>query len=372
MKIKNLLLLNFLILILVGINFVYAQGKILLLNSSSKKVLHLNPTDGTLVNGNFIDLSTQSAGTIKGIEQVGDKIWITDQTNDKIYIYDLTGAYVNTILPNTQIDNLRGLAVVDNEVWVTLGGSANGAVNNSVRRFDFNGNPLGNYNTVSSPFDVLNLGNGIALVSSFNTDGIEKLNYDGTSAGKLVASGILNGVQQLSLNQDGHVIAAVFSNQASSGNSAGLYIINSSTGAIMNSWPISGGIRGAIQAGNGNYLYTNGTALYSLDPSTGQSTQLTTGGFQFLAKVDDPLLATAETTKNTVSVYPNPTKGELHIQSDTTIKNVNIYSASGQKVMQSSGKDKSKNLNLEQLPKGIYILNIEGENQTQNVKVIKE
>ena len=75
---------------------------------------------------------------------------------------------------------------------------------------------------------------------------------------------------------------------------------------------------------------------------------------------------------NSITLYPNPTRGELHIQSDKTIKNVNIYSASGQKVMQSSGKDKSKNLNLEQLPKGIYILNIEGENQTQNVKVIKE
>ncbi|MFL9834391.1 hypothetical protein [Chryseobacterium terrae] len=87
---------------------VQAQNCILLLSSgtNAKKVLQLSAVDGTVINDNFIDLSSQNTGTPKGITQVNDKIWITDQLNDKIYIYDLNGVFVSSI--TTGLDNIRG------------------------------------------------------------------------------------------------------------------------------------------------------------------------------------------------------------------------------------------------------------------------
>ena len=92
-----------------------AQQSILVLNSSTKTVAQLNATTGAVLNASFIDLTSLSVGTIKGVTQVDNKIWISDQTQDRIYIYTLAGVYESTI-PNTGLDNLRGLNVVGADV----------------------------------------------------------------------------------------------------------------------------------------------------------------------------------------------------------------------------------------------------------------
>jgi len=69
------------------------------------------------------------------------------------------------------------------------------------------------------------------------------------------------------------------------------------------------------------------------------------------------------------TVYPNPTNGQLTIQSaELQINNYNIYNISGQLVMQGYLQGKATSLNVESLPNGTYYLKIAG----QVAKFIKE
>lgn len=73
--------------------------------------------------------------------------------------------------------------------------------------------------------------------------------------------------------------------------------------------------------------------------------------------------------KNVISVYPNPTKGEINIKSDQKIKNSYILDLSG-KTISDSFSEKS---DISSLPNGVYLLKVEykdGSSTTE--KVIKE
>lgn len=350
------------------------QSVILAVNSTSKTVAQLNATDGSVINANFINLNSLNPGTIKGIIQVQNKFWISDQTANVIYICNSDGTYSSTIPASTGLSNIRGLNVVNNEVWVTVAGAANGATANTIRRFDFTGNPVGTYDTIGSPFDVLDNGSGSVYVTSFNSEGIQTMTYTGTVTGNLVASGILTGVQQIHKTQDGNYIAAVFSNNSSSGNNAGVYLISSANGNILNKWTV-GGARGAIQAGSGNYLYTTGNGVYSLDPSTGTSTQLVAGGYQYLKLINTGTLKTndAKIENNSVSVYPNPTSGIFYIKSEEKINSATLYSLIGQVVKTYKNlEDKEIKIDISNLPANTYLLKTETKSGQKTTKIIKK
>jgi len=58
------------------------------------------------------------------------------------------------------------------------------------------------------------------------------------------------------------------------------------------------------------------------------------------------------------NLYPNPTSDNFTIEMDSNIKSVEIYSLQGQKVLTST----TKNINVSNLSKGIYLVQIEDEN----------
>lgn len=69
-----------------------------------------------------------------------------------------------------------------------------------------------------------------------------------------------------------------------------------------------------------------------------------------------------------IVVYPNPTNDILNIVSDLDIK-VNLYDLSG-KILKENVTEKQ--INLSNLPSGIYFLNIEHEGNIYNKRIIKE
>lgn len=348
------------------------QSIILAVNSTTKTVAQLNASDGSVINANFINLTTQNPGTIKAIIQVQNKIWISDQTANAIYIYNLDGTYSSTIPSSAGLSNIRGLNIVNNEVWVTVAGAANGATANTIKRFDFAGNSLGIYPTIGSPFDVLDNGSGIVYVTSFNSEGIQTMTYDGTISGNLVQSGVLSGIQQINKTQDGNYIVSVFSNNTSAGNNAGVYLISSSTGNIMNKWTV-GGARGAIQATNGNYLYTTGNGVYSLDPSTGNSTQMVAGGYQYMKLISGTLGVNDVKKETSISIYPNPTSGIFFIKSEEKITTATLYSLTGQIVKTYTNLEgKEIKIDISDLPANTYLLKTETKSGQKTSKIIKK
>ncbi len=350
-----------------------AQQSVLVLNSSTDTVYKLNAVTGAVVNANFISLPS---GTPKGIAQVNDKIWIADQIADDIYIYNFDGTLQSTLQGDVVgPDNIRGLNVVNNEVWVTNAGSGNGATANSIRRLSFNGVPLGYYTTVSSPFDVLDNGTA-AFVSSFaNPSEIQILGYNGTVAGSLLPGPVLANIEQMNFNSDGNLVVATFANHAASGNNRGIYVINPTTGAILNSWPTPGssGNAGVLQLGNGNYLYSNGAGLHILDPATGTHSSLfSTGAFQYMAKINESPLSVRETGKEDFKIYPNPVSDVLHVSAGQKIDLVKIFNAEGRLVNSLNPEGNSLEIPVMEMAPGIYYIEVHSGSKLTGSKFIKK
>ncbi len=260
-----------------------AQVVIAVINEPN--IVLLDPFDGTILNPSFIDLTPLSQGQPKAIVQVGNQIWISDQTADRIDRFDLSGTYVSTI--DTGLDNIKGLNVIGEEVWVTNAGTNNGAPGNAIVRYDFQGNALGNFTTVGSSFDVIDTGNGEVYISYISNDSrIERRDYQGNVLGDLVPTGVVTFIQQMVLAPDANtVFAAVFSNNGA--NIAGLYEFSRTDGAIVDFWQ-EGSLRGLMPLGNGQILLSAGTnyGVKILDPVSGNTTQLWPESSQYFARLN--------------------------------------------------------------------------------------
>jgi len=117
----------------------------------------------------------------------------------------------------------------------------------------------------------------------------------------------------------------------------------------------------------------------SLDAYAGQTIRI---GIQYLAsdkymfmvddiKITTGSLATNEVSAKTksISIYPNPTKGEINIKTDKKIKSSAVLDASGRSILTST----SQKVDISSLPKGIYLVKVDFTDGTATTeKVIKE
>lgn len=252
---------------------IYSQEQIAVVQNPY--VVLLNAETGAIENPQFIDLTPLNPGTPKGISQVDSEIWITDQIEDAIFRFDMAGNYISSITGN--MDNIKGLNLInDSEVWVTNAGSSNGAPGDAIVRFDAGGNYLGNYPTHGdSTFDIVDAGNGEVFISYIaGGSPIERWDYNGNFIDYLVNPGTLSFVQQLWKMESGNLLVGAFSSPS------GIYIFDSETGTQLNYWSESS-VRGVIETGDGNILWTSGSGIFKLDTTTGNSTLLSSGGAQF-------------------------------------------------------------------------------------------
>lgn len=115
--------------------------------------------------------------------------------------------------------------------------------------------------------------------------------------------------------------------------------------------------------GSGQHLY--------ISPNVAITNSMGRDGGQSVRCIKDfaALGTTENTPKINVGIYPNPTKGILYIKADTLIDNVNVYNVAGQKL---NVKFSSNQIDLESVPKGVYIVEIKlkGGN-TLTKKIIK-
>lgn len=95
----------------------------------------------------------------------------------------------------------------------------------------------------------------------------------------------------------------------------------------------------------------------------------TTGFSGFFLRTSSSTLATANTNKKEISVYPNPVKETLNIGAAASDKvSVVIYDLTGKMVKTST----ATKINVSNLPKGSYIVEITTGNTTVSKKIIKE
>jgi hypothetical protein len=120
--------------------------------------------------------------TPKDVIQVGNEIWVADQLADAIFCFtaSLTPTYIRTI--SGGLDNMRGMGVVGNHVYVSNAGTANGAPGAAVIKFTFDGTRVMHWSAPTSPFDCTDF-NGEVLVTDSSTHRIDRWSQDGTYLG---------------------------------------------------------------------------------------------------------------------------------------------------------------------------------------------
>lgn len=72
-----------------------------------------------------------------------------------------------------------------------------------------------------------------------------------------------------------------------------------------------------------------------------------------------------------VSVYPNPTSSVLNIEAKKDIFSVKLNDVSGKSILSKKSNSLKEKLNIQHLPKGVYILTVEMKDKTITKKIIK-
>tara|TARA_R110002096_G_scaffold109079_1_gene238795 strand:- start:36074 stop:37204 length:1131 start_codon:yes stop_codon:yes gene_type:complete len=132
------------------------------------------------------------------------------------------------------------------------------------------------------------------------------------------------------------------------------------TGALMSSFA-----NPFADFGDVEYLFEDFPFVNKVLTSTTGSNYRTTYNYNNLLSIDN-----IENKINiSLKIYPNPATDFVTVKSSENIKNIDVFSVLGQKMISTT----DANLNIRQLSKGIYLLNIYLENGTNIVeKIIKE
>jgi hypothetical protein len=239
-------------------------------DSSNDILVTFNPFDGSLIDSNF---ATIGAGTPKHPLQVGDEIWVSNQLTDQIDRFDFSGTLISSITGG--LDNIKGMAVVGSEVWVTNAGSNNGAPGNAIVKIDIATGSINGFTpTDGSLFDVVSY-QGQVLGGNIGNENLEFYDAAGNFAGNFHVSDGVTGIdfpQQLFVRENGGILAAGFSSPS------GVYAYDSAGNEIGIVAGLDSGARGVYELGNGNIMWTNGAGVWVTDINTGQATLVYDGG----------------------------------------------------------------------------------------------
>ncbi len=155
----------------------------------------------------------------------------------------------------------------------------------------------------------------------------------------------------------------------------------------LSNWNNGPGEANAIE-----YSITNGNLLTNPNPGTWYSFDIPLSSWtagsrndlvQFIITSDlgtvyydnlylhkNTVLSNSEFVKNSLKIYPNPSRNILNISSETVIESIAIYNALGQIVHQQ--KSGNEAVNISNLANGVYILTATSGDQTIRKQFIKE
>ncbi len=255
---------------------------------TADRVLAVSPVDGHVINPNFIVDSSASGGHLRSPKHAIDSgrstILVSDQISDAVFEYSYSGVFLRTIAdqPHNALDNIRGIAVWNGQLYVTVGA---GIFAGTIQRMNLDGSGQVTWAIVQnqsgsgsgSPFDI-EFFSGSALVSETNGNDIQKFDLSGNYQGLYVDSALAEDIhfpQQIRAETGGTLIAGFdppFG--AFEYDTSGTFL----TRIVLPSAP-----RGAYRLSNGDVLYTDGTGIYRKNLVTGAvTTMANNGNYQYI------------------------------------------------------------------------------------------
>ncbi|MBO6513093.1 MAG: hypothetical protein JJ974_03915 [Phycisphaerales bacterium] len=245
---------------------------ILSIDSNSDRVMILDAFDGSVINDNFLDIGAAASAigvssTPIEVVDTGSEFWVSDQVGDRIWRYSHSGALLGNFGGDGDLNNIRGMHRVGNTMYVAMGSNSDnfseGIVSIDTTTRNINGVFLDRPGTDVSYFDIVSVGNEL-LVTNIDSgnDGIERYSLDGTYLGNLVTSDGVSSVdfpQQMYIRDNGNILVGGFSPPS------GVHEFAADGTALGIVAGLDFGPRGAIDLGNGEILWGNGTWLRTDD-----------------------------------------------------------------------------------------------------------
>lgn len=167
---------------------------IMMPDSTNNRLVYFDPNNGAVVNPNAFALG---GGTPIHAMLVGNEIWVSEQVGDRISRWDQTGTFLGAITGG--MDNVRGMELIGNTVYLCNDGTGNGAPSNAILKFAMDGTPGGFFATpqATGPFGVLDHQGGMLVSSADANDDIHRYTLGGASAGTFHNSASLNFAEQM-------------------------------------------------------------------------------------------------------------------------------------------------------------------------------
>jgi hypothetical protein len=147
---------------------------------------------------------------------------------------------------------------------------------------------------------------------------------------------------------------------------------NANFGQGMAFDPFSGQILNAAYNGS-----LGDSELRVIDPITGMSTSLGTikpgslDQFGWIGPYDSDLLSSMDTVFADFAMYPNPTTDLLHLKAGLPIQSVGLFNLAGQQLVRQSMDERSSSLDLSFLASGMYLVQVEINNEKAHYKLVK-
>ncbi len=122
-------------------------------------------------------------------------------------------------------------------------------------------------------------------------------------------------------------------------------------------------MKSAIQTSDGGFLLSG----YSI---TNYPNQERTGYVVKTDSIGNVLQGFNQIENNLTKIYPNPAFDKISVQSNTSYDHYYILNLYGQKILE--GELQTKEINISELPKGLFILKLASDKEYVQVKFIKE
>ena len=258
---------------------------LLIVNVTSMRIELYDRHDGSLINANYIDLSTTSLKNPHCAIAVGNEIWVGDHGGKHIHVWSIDGHTYKSSIP-TALGGTRGMysALFDPSVYVV---ATNGSFQSAVVTYQATSHAENiEFWLDEVPRDITMRNDGTLLIASQTSHDILHYTTTGVYLGIFHNSDGVSGIDtpnQLHSDPDDTVTATGF------GAPAGVYrYLPDGTQFAFHS--LSGSNTGVFRLGNGTYLVSGGSGVRTLDPITGAAVKVSPGTGQFYGHIH--LLAT--------------------------------------------------------------------------------
>jgi hypothetical protein len=190
------------------------QSFLLIPDWTNDRVCAFSPVDGSLINANFIPTNTTLfalALNTRCRPRQAQSSYPTRPT-DAIHEFDGFGNYIRTIanITNNGIDNLRGMAIREGKLYVTVG---SGTYQNTIQRFNLDGTGQETFigANLDSPFAIYFRENDMLISNSRNPALIRQFDLNGAFLGQWGGTTIRFPQQITRRRSNGNLLVAGFS-----------------------------------------------------------------------------------------------------------------------------------------------------------------